>query len=60
MKLRAKSKADAKQIDELARERAYLAQKLKDRDEEARGKTKLLDVSIVLLCGVCDGGGLAC
>ncbi|KAH7343009.1 autophagy-related protein 16 [Rhexocercosporidium sp. MPI-PUGE-AT-0058] len=43
VKLRAKSKTDTKQIEELSRDRAYLAQKLKDRDEEARGKTKLLD-----------------
>ncbi|KAK0124237.1 hypothetical protein ONS95_009212 [Cadophora gregata] len=43
VKLRAKSKADTKQIEELSRDRSYLAQKLKDRDEELRGKTKLLD-----------------
>ena len=44
VKLRAKSRAETKQVEELSRERAYLAQKLKDRDEELRGKTKLLDV----------------
>merc|ERR1712230_90158 len=43
VKLRAKSRAETKQVEELSRERAYLAQKLKDRDEELRGKTKLLD-----------------
>ncbi|KAH7419011.1 autophagy-related protein 16 [Cadophora sp. MPI-SDFR-AT-0126] len=43
VKLRAKSKAETKQMEELSRDRAYLAQKLKDRDEELRGKTKLLD-----------------
>merc|ERR1711964_856102 len=36
VKLRAKSRAETKQVEELSRERAYLAQKL-------RGKTKLLD-----------------
>ncbi|CZT52017.1 related to Autophagy protein 16 [Rhynchosporium secalis] len=43
VKLRMKSKVETRQIDELSRERAYLAQKLKDRDEELKGKTKLLD-----------------
>ncbi|KAG4441373.1 hypothetical protein IFR05_003130 [Cadophora sp. M221] len=43
VKLRAKSKAETKQIEELSRDRSYLAQRLKDRDEELRGKTKLLD-----------------
>ncbi|KAH6723902.1 autophagy-related protein 16 [Leptodontidium sp. 2 PMI_412] len=43
VKLRAKSKAETKQIEELSRDRAYLAQRLKDRDEELKGKTKLLD-----------------
>ncbi|KAL2075307.1 hypothetical protein VTL71DRAFT_250 [Oculimacula yallundae] len=42
-KLRAKSKTDTKQIEDLSRERTYLSQRLKDRDEESRGKTKLLD-----------------
>ncbi|CZR57382.1 related to Autophagy protein 16 [Phialocephala subalpina] len=42
-KLKAKSKTDSKLIDELGKDRAYLSQKLKDRDEELRGKTKLLD-----------------
>ncbi|KAJ5042927.1 uncharacterized protein L3040_004317 [Drepanopeziza brunnea f. sp. 'multigermtubi'] len=42
-KLKVKSRSESKQVDELSRERSYLAQKLKDRDEELRGKTKLLD-----------------
>ncbi|TVY24939.1 Autophagy protein [Lachnellula hyalina] len=41
-KLRAKSKSDGKLIDELSRERGSLAQKLKDKEEELRGKAKLL------------------
>ena len=44
VKLKAKSKSDGKLIEDLSRERAFLSQKLKDRDEELRGKTKLLDV----------------
>jgi Autophagy protein 16 (ATG16) len=43
-KLKAKSKSDGKLIEDLSKERAFLSQKLKDRDEELRGKTKLLDV----------------
>lgn len=40
-------------IEDLSKERGYLSQKLKDRDEELRGKTKLLDVCFLpyhLLC----------
>ncbi|KAH8790054.1 autophagy-related protein 16 [Hyaloscypha finlandica] len=43
VKLKAKSKSDRKLIEDLSKERAFLSQKLKDRDEELRGKTKLLD-----------------
>ena len=46
MKLRAKGKSDGKLIHELSRERASLAQKVKDRDEELKGKAKLLDVGL--------------
>ncbi|PBP27866.1 autophagy protein [Diplocarpon rosae] len=42
-KLKTKSRSESKQVDELSRDRAFLSQKLKDRDEELRGKTKLLD-----------------
>jgi len=44
IKLKSRSKADGKLIEDLSKERAFLSQKLKDRDEELRGKTKLLDV----------------
>ena len=44
VKLKAKNKSDGKLIEDLSKERAFLSQKLKDRDEELRGKTKLLDV----------------
>lgn len=56
VKLRSKGKSDSKLIDELSRERASLAQKVKDRDEELRGKTKLLDVGIpcwIFFLGCC-------
>lgn len=43
VKLKAKSKSEAKLIENLSRERAFLNQKLKDREEELRGKAKLLD-----------------
>ncbi|KAG9236586.1 autophagy-related protein 16 [Amylocarpus encephaloides] len=42
-KLRAKNKADTKTLETLSRGRSGLAQKVKDRDEELRGKAKLLD-----------------
>lgn len=42
-KLRAQRKTDSKAISDLSKERAYHVQKLKDRDEELRGKAKLLD-----------------
>jgi len=44
VRLQAKSKSEGKLIEDLSRERAFLSQKLKDRDEELRGKAKLLDV----------------
>ena len=43
--LKAKSKSDGKVIEDLSRERAIFNQKVKDRDEELKGKSKLLDVS---------------
>jgi hypothetical protein len=45
-KLRIKSKADTKLIKDLYAERAVLQTKVKDRDEELRGKAKLLEVCI--------------
>lgn len=44
MQLRAKTKADGKLIEDLKKEKAYLSRKLRDKEEELRGKTKLLDV----------------
>ena len=46
-KLRTKTKSDAKAIEDLTRERAVLSQKVRDRDEELRGKAKFLEVSNV-------------
>ena len=43
-KLKLRAKSESKRCSELASERASLAKKMKDRDEELRGKTKLLDV----------------
>ncbi|POS88438.1 hypothetical protein EPUL_000042 [Erysiphe pulchra] len=43
-RLREKNKFDVNTVEELSKERLSLTQKLKDRDEELRGKTKLLDV----------------
>lgn len=45
---RSKIKADAKLIRELTSERAVLAIKVKDRDEELKGKAKLLEVILFL------------
>ncbi|RDL39738.1 uncharacterized protein BP5553_04078 [Venustampulla echinocandica] len=46
VKLRTKTRTDAKLIESLSRERASLSQKVKDRDEELRGKAKLLDKDV--------------
>lgn len=43
--LKAQSKADSKRINELMTERNALVTRIKDRDEELRGKAKLLMVS---------------
>ncbi|OAX80793.1 hypothetical protein ACJ72_04871 [Emergomyces africanus] len=43
-KLRRKTNADARRIEALVAERAQLLTRVKDRDEELRGKAKLLDV----------------
>ncbi|TQS35024.1 hypothetical protein Golomagni_04569 [Golovinomyces magnicellulatus] len=42
-RLREKNKTNMDSIEEFSRERVILLQKLKDRDEELLGKTKLLD-----------------
>lgn len=44
VELRAKTKADTKRIGDLAKERATLMQKVKDRDDELRGKARFLEV----------------
>jgi hypothetical protein len=54
VRLRTKTKQDAKTLDTLNRERTLLSQRTRDRDEELKGKAKLLDVG-VLVKGV---GGL--
>jgi Spy/CpxP family protein refolding chaperone len=51
-KLKKKSALDSRKIADLAVERTQLQLKLRDRDEELRGKAKLLEVSVAtpLLC----------
>jgi chromosome segregation ATPase len=49
-KLKMKSSFDSKRIKELTKEKATLATGLRDRDEELRGKTKLLEVRVPRLC----------
>lgn len=44
-KLRKKSGQDGRRISALESERVHLQLRLKDRDEELRGKAKLLEVS---------------
>lgn len=44
-RLRLRSKADSRRISELVAERTHLATRMRDRDEELRGKAKLLQVS---------------
>lgn len=43
-KLKAKTQQDSRRIASLEGERTHLILRLKDRDEELRGKAKLLDV----------------
>ncbi len=47
-KLKIRSKVESKRINELSAERAILTTRLRDRDEELKGKAKLLDVCQVL------------
>ena len=44
MELRAKTKTDIRHIGDLTRERATLLQKVKDRDDELKGKARFLEV----------------
>lgn len=48
-KLRKRSAQDGKRINALEGERTHLQLRLKDRDEELRGKAKLLDVRLRVL-----------
>ena len=43
-KLKIQSSLDSKLIDELSKEKATLSTGMRDRDEELRGKAKLLEV----------------
>ncbi len=43
-KLKIQSSLDRKKISELTKEKAILTTGLRDRDEELKGKTKLLEV----------------
>uniref|UniRef100_A0A093VJJ7 Autophagy protein 16 n=1 Tax=Talaromyces marneffei PM1 TaxID=1077442 RepID=A0A093VJJ7_TALMA len=45
-KLRSKTQQDSRRIASLEGERTHLTLRLKDRDEELRGKAKLLDVRV--------------
>lgn len=49
--LREKHKADSKQLKDLTLEKALLNTKVKDRDEELRGKAKLLEVASTCALG---------
>lgn len=49
-KNKAKMKADARSIKELSSEKALLALKVRDRDEELKGKARLLEVSLYFGC----------
>ena len=48
-RLRLQSRNDGKQISDLAIEKASISKKLKDREEEIRGKAKLLEVELMYL-----------
>lgn len=45
-RLRVQSKLDRKRISELSLEKTNLAMRMRDRDEELKGKAKLLEVSL--------------
>lgn len=45
-KLKSKTQQDSRRITSLEGERTHLTLRLKDRDEELRGKAKLLDVCV--------------
>lgn len=49
-KLKIQSSLDSKRIGELSKEKATLITGMRDRDEELRGKAKLLEVRVNALC----------
>ena len=49
-KLKIQSSLDRKKISELTKEKAILTTGLRDRDEELKGKTKLLEVGYYQIC----------
>lgn len=49
-KLKIQSSLDKKRIGELSKEKATLTTGMRDRDEELRGKSKLLEVRVNALC----------
>lgn len=48
-KLKEKSAVDTKRIGVLTTERNQLMTRLRDKDEELKGKSKLLEVSVIIL-----------
>ncbi len=48
-KLKIQSSLDKKRIGELSKEKATLTTGMRDRDEELRGKAKLLEVRVIAL-----------
>ena len=54
-RLEVNSKSEKKQVSELRGEKQSLAVKLRDRDEELRGKAKLLEVCLQYLRTIWDG-----
>lgn len=49
-KLRIQSSLDSKRIGELSKEKMILTTGMRDRDEELRGKAKLLEVRVNAIC----------
>ena len=49
--LRTQSRVESKRIDDLTAAKAALVIRIRDRDEELRGKAKLLEVGLPLILG---------
>lgn len=49
-KLKIQTSLDSKRIGELLKEKTILSTGMRDRDEELRGKAKLLEVRVNALC----------